>query len=78
LAFAFHSKGTSKGYSFLLSLLMAIPSMMVFSRYACLLEYGMGISAGCMLYAVLYDILPEALEHIRKGTPLTEAGVYCI
>ncbi len=69
LAFAFRSKGTSKYYATFLAVLanspqsiMAIPSLSVFSSYASTIQYGMGIAAGCMLYAVVSDIYPESLE----------------
>jgi len=69
LAFAFRSKGTSVWYSFILSILsnspqslMAIPSLSFFSSYSSYVQYGMGMASGCMLYAVLYDIFPEAVE----------------
>ena len=69
LAFAFRAKGASNYYATMLAVLanspqsvMAIPSLSVFSTYASTIQYGMGIAAGCMLYAVVSDIYPESLD----------------
>jgi len=71
LAFAFRSKGASKYYATILAVLanspqsiMAIPSLSVFSTYASTIQYGMGIAAGCMMYAVVSDIYPESIESL--------------
>jgi|LauGreDrversion4_2_1035121.scaffolds.fasta_scaffold563639_1 ZIP family zinc transporter len=91
LAFAFRSKGASKYYATILAVLanspqsiMAIPSLSVFSSYASTIQYGMGIAAGCMLYAVVCDIYPESIEALgdklkHRAAPITAiTGIFVV
>jgi ZIP family zinc transporter len=68
LVFLFKGKGVPTFYALLLSILssapqslVALPSLHFFSLYMHLIEYGMGVSAGCMAYSVAMDVFPEAV-----------------
>lgn len=67
LLISFRAKGLSETVSVLFAIfsnlpqsLVAIPALRFFSSNAEIIKYGMGVSSGCMLYAVVEDIFPEA------------------
>ena len=80
LVFSFRAKGASHMSSIILGVLsslpqclVAFPSVSVFSSNLRLVEYGMGVSAGCMAYAVLADVYPEAVATIGRQHSLSTA-----
>jgi zinc transporter ZupT len=42
--------------------LMAVPAFLLVSTFAAVLPWGLGFAAGAMVYMVLVELLPEALE----------------
>lgn len=84
LVMSFRAKGVSFGYSMLLGVIssipqsvVALPSLHLFSAYSHLIDYGMGASAGCMLYAVFSDIFPEAVGTIGLRRSLS-VGLFAV
>ena len=76
LLVAFRAKGLSEpaaiGFAIVSNLpqsVVALPVMSFFSNSFEAIKYGMGVSAGCMLYAVVRDIYPEAV--VLVGRPRT-------
>lgn len=69
LALAFRNKGTTKLQAGILAIastlpqsIVAVPAYSLFSMSYSAIVIGTGIASGCMFYAVLYDIYPEAVE----------------
>jgi zinc transporter ZupT len=69
------SRGTSvrsaAGWSIFSSLpqpLIAVPAFLFVEEFAAVLPMGLGFAAGAMMWLVLADLLPEAIETTRKPT----------
>jgi ZIP family zinc transporter len=84
LVMSFRAKGVSFSYAMLLGVassiaqsIVALPSSHMFSAYRHLIDYGMGASAGCMIYAVFSDILPEAVVTIGRRRSLS-VGLFSV
>ena len=82
LLFSFKAKGVSLFAAAILAVLsnlpqslVAVPSMSVFTQYERLIEYGMGVSAGCMAFAVVEDVYPEAVSAIGNKRSLPIAAM---
>jgi zinc transporter, ZIP family len=67
------SRGTSvrsaAGWSIFSSLpqpLIAVPAFLFVEKFAAVLPMGLGFAAGAMMWLVLADLLPEAIETTRK------------
>jgi len=82
LLFSYHSKGVSLVSAAVLAILsnlpqsiVAIPSMTVFSHNSRLMEYGLGMSAGCMAFAVVEDVFPEAVASLGTRRSLSVAAM---
>ena len=78
LMFSYRAKGLSNNMSVVLAVLsnlpqsiVALPALSFFASSRVFLEYGMGLSAGCMLYAVWSDVYPEAVESVGKSRALS-------
>jgi ZIP family zinc transporter len=84
LVFSYRAKGLTHSMSMLFAVLsnlpqtiVAIPAFKFFSSSALLVNYGMGASAGCMLYAVFNDVYPEAVSSIGKQRSLYILAMSC-
>lgn len=49
--------------------LFAVPSYIFVDSFRALLPASMGFAAGCMLWIVVAELLPDALEDMPAGTP---------
>ena len=75
LAAAFRSKGVSTWGSIVLSTISTLPQSVLALPVSywfppALIEFGMGISAGCMAWAMLSEMLPETVATCGKQTGL--------
>ena len=82
LMFSFRAKGLSDGLSAVLAILsnlpqsiVALPAFSLFSSSALLMQWGMGMAAGCMMYSVSTDIYPEAVTAIGSPRARTVASL---
>ena len=82
LLFSYRAKGVSLLSASFLAIvsnlpqsIVAVPSMAIFSQYNSLMEYGIGMSAGCMAFAVVGDVLPEAAAMIGTRRSLSIAAM---
>lgn len=79
LFFSYNSKGVSPKSSLTLAILSNLPQSLIalpalaFSSSGTL-SYGMGLSSGCMLYAVVSDVFPEACGSLGKRTASSILG----
>lgn len=85
LMFSYRAKGLSDNMSVVLAVLsnlpqsiVALPALSFFASSRVFLEYGMGLSAGCMLYAVWSDVYPEAVESVGKSRAFSIAALASI
>ena len=84
LVFSYRAKGLTDAKSMLFGILsnlpqtiVALPAFSLFSSSHLLIDYGMGASAGCMVYAVLNDVYPEAVHSIGKQRSLYIMAFSC-
>ena len=82
LLLSFRGKGLSQGSAILLAVfsnlpqsIVALPAFSFFASSSTLIEYGMGIAASCMGYAVIVDVFPEAVEAVPRGVALAIAAL---
>lgn len=47
--------------------LLAVPAFMFVEAFQALLPFGMGFAAGCMIWIVVAELLPDALQAGRRG-----------
>ena len=73
LLISYRAKGLSDRAAILLAILSSLPQSLVafpasefFIASKDTIQYGMGLSAGCMLYAVVSDIFPEAQRSLGR------------
>lgn len=61
--------------------LVAVPSFMFVEAFTALLPLAMGFAAGCMMWIVFAELLPDALESLASSTVATTAtcaAAWCV
>jgi len=54
---------------------VAVPSFLFVEAFAALLPLAMGFAAGCMMWIVVAELLPDAVESLDSATVATAATV---
>jgi len=55
--------------------LLAVPSFAFVDAFAALLPAGLGFAAGAMIWMVVRELLPEALEQVPRRTVIADGGI---
>lgn len=81
LSFAFKAKGVSDMHAIFFSIISTLPQSLLafpvasyFTSVSSTVELALGVSAGCMVWAVLTEILPEANQSCGKRLSLILAS----